>query len=383
MPRGTSPTHPASGSCSSPFPVAWLAGAPCAGKSTAAWELYTAEISAGRRVAYVDIDQLGMVLPAPAGDPRLNEIKGEVVGRLLRNFAAAGAQSAIVSGVVEPADVPAYRRECRGSAVTFTVLTADRTTLTARLRERYDDVEVASALDFDARLRESDFAAAVVDTTAMTPTWVAQRLSALGPSSLYQVSEGSAFQPVVHAGGVCVWVHGAPAIGKSSVAWPLFMQLVQEGGAGYVDTGQLSFLGGVAAGSPQLLKLQAANVAAAWEVFSKAGARWLVISGLLTRPDAVRVYQRALPQVEFRTVRLDASDQEIRTRVFRRGQGGGPNLAGDLLAGQQPSVLEAAATASQDIAHRLAACDLPGAIVDTTGVDVATVVSRVRHALGV
>ncbi len=365
----------------SSLPVVWIAGAPCTGKSTTAWELYTSDISARRRVGYVDIDQLGMVYPAPDDDPERSRIQGRAVGRVLRNFAAAGAESAIVSGVVDPEHMSGYRRECHGSAVTFLRLTADRTTLTDRLRARYSDDGVAAALAFDARLDEADFPN-VVDTTGPLPAEVAERVSAVRPASRAGTAGAARHHPVSGTTGVCVWIHGAPAVGKSSVAWSLFMQLVNEGGAGYVDVGQLSFIGGLAADDEALLDVQAANVAAAWDVFAETGARWLVMSGALTRSSDLQSYQDLLPNVDFRPVRLTASDDDIRTRVLLRGQGNGPNLAGDLLMGQPQATLDAAATAARGMAHRLAACALPGPVVDTTGASVETTVALVRDAVG-
>jgi adenylylsulfate kinase-like enzyme len=46
----------------------WICGAAGAGKSVAAWELFAEFAAADTRVAYVDIDQLGMLYPEADDD---------------------------------------------------------------------------------------------------------------------------------------------------------------------------------------------------------------------------------------------------------------------------------------------------------------------------
>ena len=47
------------------IPVLWLCGPPGVGKSTVGWAIYSQLIQSGLQTAYVDIDQLELVIPAP------------------------------------------------------------------------------------------------------------------------------------------------------------------------------------------------------------------------------------------------------------------------------------------------------------------------------
>ena len=75
------------------LPVIWICGAAGAGKSVAAWALFEALATAGRRVAYVDIDQLGMLYPAADADPERHSLKAEALAALAPGYVAAQAQA--------------------------------------------------------------------------------------------------------------------------------------------------------------------------------------------------------------------------------------------------------------------------------------------------
>jgi CO dehydrogenase nickel-insertion accessory protein CooC1 len=83
-------------------PVFWICGASGVGKSVAAWALFETLAAEGFRVAYVDIDQLGMLYPAGSDDPERHLLKAEALLALLPGYASAGAQVLVVSGVVDP-----------------------------------------------------------------------------------------------------------------------------------------------------------------------------------------------------------------------------------------------------------------------------------------
>jgi hypothetical protein len=84
------------------IPVLWICGPAGVGKSTVSWRLYTELASSGVRVAFADSDQLCVCYPAPAGDPGRQHVKALNAGAVIRGFRSAGAQCAIVNGVLSP-----------------------------------------------------------------------------------------------------------------------------------------------------------------------------------------------------------------------------------------------------------------------------------------
>jgi hypothetical protein len=79
------------------LPVLWLCGPSGVGKSTVAWALFAGLPDAG----YVDIDQLGMCYPELPADPGRTVLEARILGRVVTNFAAAGAGCLIVSGYID------------------------------------------------------------------------------------------------------------------------------------------------------------------------------------------------------------------------------------------------------------------------------------------
>lgn len=82
-------------------PWLWLFGASGAGKSAAGFELYRQLGAEGRRVAFLDLDQIGMCLPD--NDPIRAPIKTANLQSVLRNLAAVGAEGVVVAGDVSGA----------------------------------------------------------------------------------------------------------------------------------------------------------------------------------------------------------------------------------------------------------------------------------------
>jgi DNA polymerase III delta prime subunit len=83
------------------IPVLWLSGPPGVGKTAVAWEIYRRLQSTGAEPAYVDVDQLGMCSPPLTDDRDRHTLKARNVAALRANFAASGARTLIVSGVVD------------------------------------------------------------------------------------------------------------------------------------------------------------------------------------------------------------------------------------------------------------------------------------------
>jgi hypothetical protein len=140
-----------------PLPTLWLYGTAAVGKTTAAWELFSA---LPEPVGLVDIDQLGMCYgpptpddpaPEPAYDPGRHRMKARNLDAVAANFRAFGAAGLVVPGVVDPSAGPPG---LSNAAVTALRLRADPGDLRRRIarRGRATDepapiVDVADALD--------------------------------------------------------------------------------------------------------------------------------------------------------------------------------------------------------------------------------------------
>jgi hypothetical protein len=165
-----------------------------------------------------------------------------------------------------------------------------------------------------------------------------------------------------------LWVHGASGVGKTTVTWELFTQLVREGVAsGYVDIDQLGMCYGPPtarewapepAADPGRHRLKARALDAVVANFRDAGARCVVVPGVT---DSARgVEAQLVPHAALTTCRLRAEPADLLRRLTARG---GP---------------------SDDFSEHLAYADALDRgfanepCVDTTGLAVAQVVERVR-----
>jgi broad-specificity NMP kinase len=149
------------------FPVLWLCGPPGVGKTTVAWKMYSHLMQARIESGFVDIDQLGICYPEPAGDPGRHRMKARNIDAVVAGFRAACARCLIASGVVDPA-CGVHVDLIPQAAVTVCRLRADREVL----RQRFTGRGGPAAL-VDEVLREADaldastFADACVDTSGL------------------------------------------------------------------------------------------------------------------------------------------------------------------------------------------------------------------------
>src|SRR3954467_8068347 len=74
----------------------WLYGPPGAGKSATGFALFEQLVERGDRVAFVELDQIGMCMPAPVA--ARSAAKAHNLLGMLDNFAATGAEGVIVCG---------------------------------------------------------------------------------------------------------------------------------------------------------------------------------------------------------------------------------------------------------------------------------------------
>ena len=317
------------------IPVLWVCGPPGVGKTVVAWEIYARLTRAGAAPAYVDVDQLGMCYPPTSRDPERHLLKARNVASLRANFSAAGARCLIVSGVVDSERGPEID-ELGASQVIVGRLRVDPGELRARLGRRKGSVAPPDAAVEEANLLdESTFAHWCIDTTGLSIDEAARRVMVeIGdwpPTADRRDSSSSDSRTTGRAEGELLWLSGATGVGKSTVAFRIYLDLLRSGAtAAYVDVDQI----GCCSTAPRDHVLRARNLAALWDNFHDAGARLAVVVGpVSTTTEALR-YEHALPVSTFTWCRLHVSDEELTRRILSRGDGGNWQQPGDPLRGQ-------------------------------------------------
>lgn len=365
--------------------ILWLYGPPGVGKSTTAWAAMNLLADQGAATAYVDIDQLGMVVPPPADDPCAERLAARVLASVARVHALRGAETLVVSGVLDLDLMPFYLELLEPFSVAMVRLTVDEAELQERMEARgVDDEEWAEILD-EAQVLESAFSEdpVVVSGGGATPVEVARHVVAAAvhrPEVEPRSTDQDAIRPPAgSAVGEAILVGGTTAVGTSQVAWSAFMILRGEGiPTGFLDLRQIGFVG--RDGGPVDHDLQAASLAAVWPHFRAAGAKLLLLNGAVDQPEHVASYRAALRGTPLTWHRLTADEPTLRARVVSRGRGdGAARLAGDTLAG----LTEAAAgrVAEQAFtAQRSADAVSPASALDTTRLTVQEAAQKVLAA---
>ncbi|MCI4061190.1 AAA family ATPase [Micromonospora sp. R77] len=344
------------------LPVLWLCGPSGVGKSTIAWELFTGLPGSG----HVDIDQVGMCFPELPSDPGRTVLEGRILGRVVANFAAAGAGCLIVSGYVDS------RRGVHTGYLRQAVLTV--------LRMRCDQPELRRRLEIRARpgerresaLREAELldrsspAYRVLDTTGRTAVEVLEAVRARWPK--HPARQPGPWPDPPRTPGEILWLCGATAVGKSTIGWEVAERSRRAGHiTGFVDLQQIGFLDPALGHDAGNHRLKAANLAAVWAEFHRHGARRLVVVGQVADHSQVRRYLEALPAATVMLYRLHAGPEQLGERIRHRGLGGGPPIAGDELRGRPPVVLAQAREAAVAQAAALDRADIGDLRIDTDG----------------
>ncbi|MFB9566601.1 AAA family ATPase [Saccharopolyspora hordei] len=362
------------------IPVLWVCGPPGVGKTAVAWQLHTQLTQAGIGSAYVDLDQLGICYPEPAGDAGRHRVKTANLRAVVAHFRAAGAQCVLVSGVVDTArgvaaeDLPRARLLlCR--------LRADHAELTRRFRHRQ-----GAGAEVREVLREADALDAggigvCVDTTGRTveetAALVRQRCGNWPAEAEVPAGSGAAPQRASRAGGEVLWLCGPTGVGKSATGFAVYLRTLRAGRtAAYVDLDQLAFhpRGGH--------RLTAANLAALWDTYHGAGARHLVITGPAENTTAITTCTQALPAARFAVCRLHATAEHLAHRITLRGRGEGWPQPGDPLPGLAAAQLHRVAEDAAAQAQALERAELGDVRVDTSARTVDQVVDEVLARTG-
>jgi len=169
-----------------------------------------------------------------------------------------------------------------------------------------------------------------------------------------------------------LWISGPPAVGKTTAGWQLFTQLTQEAiPAGYVDIDQLGMCYAAPtpdrwapepADDPGRYRMKAHNLDAVVANFRAAGARCVVVSGVV---DPARGVERDLmPHAAVTSCRLRVAPADLRRRIAARGR---PTDQFDEVS---------------QYADALDRNEVNGVAIDTTGHSVAGVVRLVREHTG-
>ena len=364
------------------LPVLWLCGPPGVGKSTVAWTAFGELQRWGMTVGYVDVDQLGMCYPRGGDHQMAHDARAPNVAGVLRNFRAAGAQVAIVSGAMDAEAQPLYRAKARASDIAFYRLRLDHQELEGRLAARGAADESTAVLKYADALDRSGFASLTVDTGGKTVDQVLDLVlfHALGSLDFCKRLEPTTIGSMCRAPGSVLWLCGPMAVGKSSVAWVIYNELRRAGvGVGFVDLEQIGFLRPTSADDPANHRLKAANLAAMWDTYSASGAERLIVCGPITAREDLRPYVAALPETSLALCGLRANPGDLRHRITRRAQGGGPRLAGDRLIGQPPEALETALSTALAEDAAVARGEVADLVVETDGRSVEAVAAQVLN----
>jgi hypothetical protein len=334
----------------------------------------------------VDVDQTGICYPERAGDPSRHRLKARNVEALRRNFAAAGADYLIVSGVVDAATGPVIAG-AGGEDVLVIRLRADDQALVDRLASRRGpSADTDAVLQEAAALDRRRFDASVVDTTGATVDDIGADLEARVRSWNARRSRGMAAdltlpapapRPPSATPGRVLWLLGPSGVGKSTIGFRAYLDIVEAGRVvAFVDIDRLGFF------DPSIgtrTDLQARNLAATWGEFVEVGAELAVVVGAIgTRADA-RAFENALPNVEFTWCVLHADEAELTRRILSRGEGGSWLQPGDPLRGRSTSSLLAVAADAVARAEALKH-DAPGTRVDVSDLDVEEAAEAVLAA---
>jgi adenylylsulfate kinase-like enzyme len=99
------------------------------------------------------------------------------------------------------------------------------------------------------------------------------------------------------APGLVLWLCGATGVGKSTIGFQTFQQVMGAGvAAAYVDLEQVGFLRPAMADDPDNHRVKVRNLSAIWQTFRASGARCLVVVGSVDDRDVVEMYRDSLPE---------------------------------------------------------------------------------------
>lgn len=118
-------------------PFLWLCGPVGVGKSSVGYAIFQQVYRSGIKVAYVDLDQVGLCYPSPADDPHNHRVKAQNLGVVWPAYRAAGARCVIAAGGVPSCEiVMTYAGKVPDTDLTLCRLRAAPECLTERVFRR-------------------------------------------------------------------------------------------------------------------------------------------------------------------------------------------------------------------------------------------------------
>jgi hypothetical protein len=330
-------------------PWLWLFGACGAGKTATGFELYRQLGAEGHQLGFIEIDQVGMCLPDD--DPIRAPVKTENLVAALGNFHAVGAAGVIVSGDLGGPPMQQFLDRCGARQPALARLRASPRESERRLRRRgapSEYIEWSHSYDPQAG-RDADV---TVDTSQLTVAEAAARIRSElpawpPPAVQHHDHSGRSAEPSGYS-GEAVLICGATPVGKSAIAWRVFMSSVADNvPTAYLDLAQIGWLH-PAAGQEAVVELKSRNLITMWRNFARQGAKRLTISGALHGARDLERYRAALPGVDIRVYNLTATTPTLIRRALLRGQGRATELPGDDLRDQPREQLERLAIAASE-----------------------------------
>lgn len=107
------------------------------GKSTIGFAAAERASEGGISAAFLDVDELSRIWPAPANDPFRNELILVNLRAVVPNYESAGASLLVLAWVIEDAEDLAGLEGTLGTSVTAVRLVTSPTVVDARLRNRH------------------------------------------------------------------------------------------------------------------------------------------------------------------------------------------------------------------------------------------------------
>jgi hypothetical protein len=116
-----------------------------------------------------------------------------------------------------------------------------------------------------------------------------------------------------------LWVCGPAGVGKSTVSWQLYTELADVGvHVAFADSDQLCMCYPAPPGDPGRQHVKALNVGSMISSFRSAGARCVIVNGVL---DPVGLETELLPDADVTICRLRARGDEVEGRfIAKHGQ---------------------------------------------------------------